>query len=145
MGSRIALAHSAVVAGALAALVTSVLIWAVSQSGILTLVNVPLDQPLTSSWIYKRMVWGGIWSLLFLLPWFSGRPQRQRGMIWGLVPSAATLLFFNPFWDRLGILGLAWGWGWPVVVILFNVLWGYLAGVWLDTIAARSKAAPAES
>ena len=146
MGSRIGLAHGALVGGALAALVTSVLIWVVTQSGLLLLLGIPLDQPLTTAWIYKRMIWGGIWGLLFLLPWLKAWPQRKRGLVWGVIPSLVTLLFFSPFYDGLGYLGLAWGWGWPVTIVVFNLLWGFLAGAWLDaTKVAPSAAAPADT
>ena len=92
MHPRIHLASHAFVAGALAGLITTVLIWIVGQVGIFVLVGVPFAPPLTAAWIYTRVVWGGMWGLLFLLPLLPAWRWRMRGLLYGLVPSAATLL-----------------------------------------------------
>ena len=70
--------------------------------------------------------------MLFLLPLLPAWRWRMRGLLYGVVPSVATLLLFNPLKDELGLFGLGMGPMWPVFVIAFNLLWGYLAGAWLE-------------
>ncbi len=132
MHPRIHLASHAFAAGALAGLITTILLWIVGQVGIFILVGVPFAPPLTAVWIYTRVVWGGLWGLLFLLPLLPAWRWRMRGLLYGVVPSAAALLLFNPLKDGLGLFGLEMGLMWPVFVIAFNLLWGYLAGAWLE-------------
>lgn len=148
MHSRFHLASHAFAAGALAGLITTILLWIVGQVGIFILLGVPFAPPLTTSMIYTRVVWGGMWGLLFLLPVLPAWRWRMRGLLYGIVPSAAALLLFNPLKDGLGLFGLEMGLMWPVFVIAFNVLWGYLAGAWLDLSLAgtgSNKAGAGES
>jgi hypothetical protein len=69
---------------------------------------------------------------MFLTPLLRRWPGWRRGLIFGLAPGAATLLLFNPLKDQIGLFGLALGPMMPVVVIVFTLLWGAIAGVWLD-------------
>ena len=113
-------------------LATTLAIWAVSQTGIFVLLGTPLVFTLSSGWIYQRMVWGGLWGLLFAIPLFGQWSQKKRGLLFSAAPAFASLVFFLPFKDNQGMLGLELGPMMPVLVILFSVLWGYLAGFWLD-------------
>lgn len=124
--------HHCFAAGALAGFVTTILIWIASQSGAFVVLGIPLVFELTPARIYQRVVWGGMWGLLFLLPMFLSWPGWRRGLVLGLAPAAATLLLFNPLKDGIGLFGLGFGPIWPVVVILFSMVWGALAGWWLS-------------
>ena len=123
-------AHHCFAAGALAGLVTSVLIWIASQSGAFLVLGVPIVIELSPSWVYMRVVWGGMWGVIFVLPVLVSWPGWRRGLIFGLAPAAATLLLFNPIKDGIGLLGLGFGPVWPVLVVVFSLLWGVIAGWW---------------
>jgi hypothetical protein len=125
-------ANHCIAAGALAGLVTTILIWGFSQAGMFARLGIPMAPDLTAAWIYQRSFWGGLWGPLFLLPLFRTWIQWKRGLIFGLAPGLVTLLLFNPIKDGIGILGLGFGPAWPVVVLAFAVMWGALAGLWLD-------------
>ena len=126
-------------AGAIAALIQSLIIWAVSQVGIFILIGVPLVFPLTTDWIYQRVVWGGLWGLFFMLPILKGAPHWKRGLAIGLLPAAASLFWFNPILKGTGFFGLELGAMMPVIIIVFNLFWGYLAGVWFGHSMAADE------
>jgi hypothetical protein len=122
-------------AGAVGGLITTFLIWVASQSGAFLIIGVPLVFEMTPGWLYQRIVWGGLWGLVFLPPVLvSWRPWR-RGLILGLAPAAATLLLFNPIKDGIGLFGLGLGPMMPVVVVLFSLVWGAIAGWYLGHFA----------
>lgn len=78
---------------------------------------------LTSAWLYQRLVWGGLWGLLLLLPVLRGRPMA-RGLLISLAPSLARLALFAPAAGApAGALGV-------VLVFLFNAIWGIVAAYW---------------
>ena len=132
MPSLLQRANQCVAAGAVAGLATTILIWIASQSGSFVVLGLRLGFELTPGWIYQRMVWGALWGLLFLLPFFQAWANWRRGLVWGLLPALATMLIFNPFKDQIGFFGLDLGAAMPVVVLVFSLLWGAIAGWWLD-------------
>lgn len=118
-------------AGALAGFITTILIWIASQSGGFLALGVPVVMELTPGWVYQRVVWGGLYGLFFLVPLFWGWPVWRRGLVVALVPSAATLLLFNPIKDGIGLFGLGFGPAWPFLVTGFWLIWGAIAGWWI--------------
>lgn len=132
-------AYPCIAAGALGGLCQSLLIWLVGQLGFFIAVRLPLAPELTLPWLYRRIVWGGLWGLVFLLPVLRRKAHWKRGLLLGLLPAAATLFYFLPFKDGLGYLGLALGTAMPAVVILFGLIWGQLAGFWLDRVTTRPQ------
>jgi hypothetical protein len=83
---------------------------------------------LTPAWLYQRLVWGGLWGLLLLLPVLPGRPVA-RGLLISLAPSVARLAFFAPAAGApAGALGV-------VLVFLFNAIWGIVAALWFRAAA----------
>ena len=137
MSTRLQGINNCLAAGAIAGLVTTILIWLVGRLGIFAIIGVPLAPDLSNIWIYQRMVWGGLWGFQFLIPVMRGMPHWKRGLVFGTIPALASLFFFLPFKDGQGMLGLEMGPLMPVVVIVFNLLWGYLAGRWLDFTEGR--------
>lgn len=118
----------AVTGGALGALVDSVNIWVLSQVGFTTLIGVSLAPKWTGPWIYQRMVWGGIWGLLLLLPVFKNRIVL-RGILMSLAPTAMVLFKVFPAMGK-GVLGLEFGLMTPVLVLLLNFIWGIVGAYW---------------
>jgi len=119
--------------GALGALLDSFNIWAMGKVGISDLIGITMKPAFTSPWAYKRMIWGGIWMLLLLIPIWQRRPI-YRGMIFSLVPSAMMLFVVLPSMGK-GTLGLGFGTLMPVVVIGLNFIYGIFASLWYSSAA----------
>ena len=117
-------------AGSLGGLVNSLAAWMFGAYGINTALQVAIHPRLTAPWLYPRIVWGGIWGLLFLLPLVKSR-FVLRGLIMSLGPTLVQLLFIFPNVQHKGLLGLKLGALTPVVVVLLNAVWGLTAALWL--------------
>ena len=116
-------------AGALGGFINSLGVWLFGELGINQALGVAIAPALSPSWLYPRIVWGGLWGLLFALPlstgWFS------RGLALSLGPSLVQLLVVFPVKANKGLLGLELGAFTPVLVLLFNAVWGIVASWWL--------------
>ena len=115
-------------AGALGGLANSLAVWAFGALGITQAVGVAIAPALTAAWLYPRIVWGGLWGLLLVLPlsfdWF------RRGLVLSLAPSAVQLFVVFPLVAGKGTLGLELGPATPVLVLVFNAVWGVVASFW---------------
>ncbi len=118
----------AYVGGLLGALVDSFNIWWLGQAGVTAALGIGLRPEFTSSWLYPRLVWGGLWGLLLLLPFWKGR-TLLRGILVSLAPSAVVLLVVFPGMGK-GAFGLGFGTLTPVLVVALNFLWGIVAAFW---------------
>ena len=114
--------------GAIGGLVDSINIWALSHIGITSMLGVSMKPELTAPWLYQRMVWGGIWMLLLLLPLWQTRTVF-RGCVFSLLPSAMMLFVVLPGMGK-GFLGLGFGTLTPGVVIGLNLIYGLIAAFW---------------
>lgn len=114
--------------GALGALLDSFNIWFMGVVGISDLIGITMKPAFTAPWVYQRMIWGGIWMLLLLLPVWRGK-TLVRGMVFSLVPSAMMLFVVLPDMGK-GVLGLGFGTLMPVVVIGLNFIYGIFASLW---------------
>jgi hypothetical protein len=116
---------AAYAAGALAALVASLVLWIAGRAELTAAVGVAIAPKLTWFWLAPRLVWGGLWALPY--PWI--RPRRlsavQKGLLLSLAPSAAQLFWFMPE-RNLGALGQDLGTLTPAVVLLANATWGWV-------------------
>jgi hypothetical protein len=134
-------ANQCFAAGALAGFLLSLVIWLTGQLGLFLMLGIGFIPELTPGWMYQRVAWGGMWGLLFVTPLLASLPLWQRGLVLSLFPAAAALLIFNPYKDGLGLFGLAMGPAWPFIVLAFNLMWGAMAGVWLQLSAGSPPAA----
>lgn len=116
------------VGGALGALVDSINVWVLSQLGVLALLGVSMRPDFTPQWLYPRLVWGGLWGLLLLLPFLKNR-VLLRGMLMSLAPTAMVWFVMFPGMGK-GMLGLGFGLLTPLVVLLLNFIWGMVAALW---------------
>ena len=85
----------------------------------------------TPDWLYSRLVWGGLFGLLFMLPVLPGRPLA-KGLLLSVAPSVARLTLFAP----------AGGIGGPVavaMVFVFNGVWGVTAAFALAAMGAARR------
>lgn len=124
---RVSLVFSA---GALGGLANSLVLWVLGRAGVTGMVGVALAPKLVPMWLYPRIVWGGIWGLLFLLPLLRHSPVK-RGILLSLGPTVVQLFVVFPFKAFKGYLGLELGGMTPVFVVVLNAVWGVTAAYWL--------------
>ncbi len=116
-------------AGVVGALVSSAVVWGSAELGLPQAFGVALAPKTTPAWLYQRLVWGGLWGLLFALPLSLG--VVSRGLLLSLAPSAFQLLVVLPAWAGHGVAGRELGALTPVFVLLFNAAWGVTASWWV--------------
>jgi hypothetical protein len=117
-------------AGAVGALANSVALWAAGTSGLCDALGVRIAPALAAPWLYPRIVWGGLWGLLFLLPLASQRWVAQ-GLALSLFPSLFQLFVIFPYRTSAGMLGTGLGTLTPALVLAANAVWGLAASAWL--------------
>ena len=117
-------------AGSLGGLLNSLAVWIFGVIGITSALGVKIAPSLSASWLYPRLVWGGIWGLLFLLPLIQKR-YLYRGLIFSLGPTVVQLFIVFPIKASKGIMGLDLGLLTPLLVFVFNAIWGLTAAIWL--------------
>ena len=91
-------------AGCLGGLLNSLAVWIFGELGITTALGVKIAPQLSPAWLYPRLVWGGIWGLLFLLPMLSTRIW-SRGLIFSLGPTLVQLFVVFPMKAHKGAMG----------------------------------------
>jgi hypothetical protein len=129
LARTLSLAFAAGVAGALA---NSAAAWASGAFGVSRALGVTLAPDFTPSWLYPRLVWGGLWGLLFTLP--LSRPRGLAlGLLLGLAPAAYQLFVVFPSRGG-GMLGLEHGMLTPVLVLALTSIWGVVTALWLRIV-----------
>ena len=121
-------------AGALGGLANSLVVWGFGELSINQALGVAIAPTLSPAWLYPRIVWGGLWGLAFALPLSTG--WVTRGLLLSLGPSLVQLLVVFPFKANKGLLGLELGAFTPVLVLLFNAVWGIVASWWVRSTRA---------
>jgi hypothetical protein len=114
--------------GAVGAFVDSFNIWFLGFLGITTLLGVGMRPEFTPSWLYPRLIWGGLFGLLFATPCLEDRPV-VRGILFSLIPSALMLFVVLPSMGK-GLMGLGFGMLTPLVVVVLNFIWGIVGAYW---------------
>jgi hypothetical protein len=120
-------------AGCMGGLVNSLVVWLFGRASIPAELGVKLAPALTAPWLYPRLVWGGIWGFLFVLPVFRNQPFAQ-GLFFSLWPSVVQLFVVFPYQANKGVLGLDLGTLTPLFVLFFNAVWGLTAAFWLRMV-----------
>jgi hypothetical protein len=120
-------------AGCVGAVFNSLAVWLFGRFGISAALGVNIAPALSPGWLYPRVVWGGLWGLLFLLPLLQGS-VLGRGFLFSLGPSLVQLLVVFPYQAHKGVLGLALGTLTPVLVLGFNAVWGVFAALWVRIV-----------
>ncbi len=118
-------------AGLLGALCSSLTAWLAGRWGLTAMAGVDLAPALSAAWLYPRLVWGGLWGLLYYLLVAHPRARRhwaRKGLWVSLLPSLLQLFYLFPETTEYGPLGLALGAFTPVFVLLFNAVWGFFTG-----------------
>jgi hypothetical protein len=117
-------------AGVLGGLLNSLAVWGAGEFGITAAAGVKIAPKLSAGWLYPRLIWGGIWGVLFLLPMLKTRIW-SRGFIFSLGPTLVQLFVVFPMKANKGMMGIDLGLLTPFFVLLFNAIWGWTAAIWL--------------
>ena len=120
-------------AGCLGGLLNSLAVWFLGATGITTLFGVAISPTLTPSWLYPRIVWGGLWGFLFLGNSWT-KNSLYRCLIYGLFPTFVQLSIVFPLSTR-GFMGVGLGRLTPIFVLFFNSVWAISTGLWLKSIS----------
>ncbi|MBW1859231.1 MAG: hypothetical protein JRI70_03930 [Deltaproteobacteria bacterium] len=120
-------------AGCFGGLVNSLTLWFLGAYGVTADMGIKIAPDLTASWLYGRLVWGGLWGFLFVLPFPRGS-DLLRGLLFSLGPSVVQLLVVFPHVAHKGLMGLRLGVLTPVLVLFLNALWGISTMLWLRFI-----------
>lgn len=115
-------------AGCIGALANSLAVWQFGQLGITSAFGVSIAPSLTPGWLYPRIVWGGLWGLLFILPLLQSR-LFLKGAVLSLFPTFVQLFVVFPFMANKGLAGLELGLLTPIFVLFFNWVWGVVAAL----------------
>ncbi|MGK2907618.1 MAG: hypothetical protein ACSLFH_14930 [Desulfuromonadales bacterium] len=119
-------------AGMLGALCCSLIAWQAGQLGLPAMAGVRMTPALTPDWLYPRLVWGGLWGLVYFLtvaPIKFRRHWARKGLWVSLLPTAFQLFVVYPNMTRHGWLGLELGQLTPLFVMLNNLVWGLFTGI----------------
>ena len=119
-------------AGMLGALLSGLLLCLAGEFGAFAMAGVQLAPQLKPAWFYPRLVWGGLWGVVYFLtvgPAHARGRWASRGMLVSLLPTAFELLVVFPYWQGAGLLGRQLGKLTPLAVLLANLAWGLFTGV----------------
>ncbi len=111
-------------AGSFGGLIRALIVYFLGALAITEMVGVNMAPGLSAAWLYPLIVWGGIWGFLLMLP--IGKGVWSQGFVISLAPSAMQLFYWLPQ-TSAGMMGLNLGVLTPLVVIFFNLIWGWVA------------------
>ena len=119
-------------AGAVGGLASSLFLWMLGNWGVTAMLNVKLAPELTAAWLYPRLVWGGLWGLVYFFSVGVPRARQhwvRKGLYLSLLPSAYMLFMVFPYDLGKGLAGMSLGTLTPLVVVATNLVWGFFCGV----------------
>ncbi len=122
--------------GCLGGFANGIAVWGFGAIGITKLAGVSITPEISPAFLYPRIVWGGLWGILFLLPFFR-RSSTIKGLIYSLAPSLVQLLIIFPYKLGKGLFGLKLGILTPLFVLIFNAIWGISTALWLQNVARK--------
>jgi len=120
-------------AGCFGGLVNRVFVWAMGASGLTEKLGMQINPGWDPSWVYLGVVWGGIWALLFILPFFPDR-KWSSGILLSLGPSAVQLFVVLAQNPNAGMMGLELGGLTPLFVLVANLTWGLATVAWIKAV-----------
>jgi hypothetical protein len=115
-------------AGCIGGLIYCVTMWLFSRYGITQSLGVNLHGSVAPHWMYPRIVWGGLWGLLFLLPMLTSR-VFARSFVISLIPTLVQLFIIYPFYTNKGFAGMQLGMLTPLFVWFFFWVWALSAAI----------------
>ena len=126
-------------AGALGGLVLFAFLWVIGTIGIPQAIGINLPVNVAKAYLYNRIVWGGIWGFIFLIPWKQS--WWIRGLVFSVAPSVVQMVVIFPLATPAGMFGLGLGALTPLLVLVANGVWGLVTAWWLESLVATKTAA----
>lgn len=124
--------------GCFGGLVNSLAAWFFGAIGITTVLGVQIAPALTPPYLYQRMMWGGIWGSILLLPILRDSIW-PRGILLSLGPTFVQLFIVFPVRLNKGLMGLELGQLTPLFVFVYNAIWGICAVLWMRWVTPQSN------
>lgn len=118
-------------AGCLGGLICSLAIWLSGATELTAHFKVKIAPALTTQWLYPKILWGGLWGQLFLLPFYR-RSYFFRSLLYSLAPTFVQLFIILPFIENQGFMGTRLGDFTPLAILSFNLVWGITTGLSLQ-------------
>ena len=117
-------------AGAIGGLANALVVWFFGLKGINQMMGVNIAPKMTTALIYPKIVWGGLWGLLFV---FAMTPDKLflKAALISLAPTVVQLLYVLPKDPIAGLYGLKLGTLTPAMVVFFNLVWAFSAAAWI--------------
>ena len=100
-------------------------------TGVTALFVVAIAPTLTPTWLYPRIVWGGLWGFLFLGNSWK-KNSLYRSLFYSLFPTFVQLFIIFPLSTHQGLMGLELGRLTPIFVLFFNYIWAVSTALWLN-------------
>lgn len=116
-------------AGVMSALIGLSTVWAWGMLGLPDLAHYAVRPLLAPAGFYPRLIWGGLWGLLFFLTVGSARTRKhwiRKGVLVSLMPTLLYLVLYLP--EQVGS-GLTLSLASPVIVLVLNLVWGVFVGL----------------
>lgn len=127
-------------AGGVGAVANVAFVMVAAMSGLIAAMGIGLPAPAMPAFLYKQIVWGGLFGLAFVIPALS-RSWITGGLLVGLAASLVALFIVFPSvtvdGKGPGMAGLNAGTLTPVLVLAANSVWGLAAAWWYKTMAAE--------
>jgi hypothetical protein len=127
-------------AGLIGSLISSGTLWLFGRTGLTHLLGVQLAPEWTLAWLYPRLVWGGLWGMVFFLSVAGLRSRNhwvRKGLWCSLLPTLFQLFYVFPNQTPHGAFGLGLGTLTPLVLLLVNGIWGLFTGVFARILWGR--------
>jgi len=118
-------------AGCLGAFANSLVVYLCGDLGITKSLGVSISPALKSSWLYPRIVWGGIWGFLFFLSFLNSKPV-SKGTLLSVFPTIVQLFIVFPYIANKGVAGIKLGALTPALVFVFNWVWGVVTSLTIN-------------
>lgn len=98
------------------------LMWAFTYYGVTHFLNVALSGSLSPHWLYPRLVLGGLWGLIFLLPILPSG-TLAKSLLVAAIPTAAHLFIIYPYVEHKGMAGMSLGALTPFLLYFYFWVW----------------------
>ncbi len=118
-------------AGLIGALFSNGALWLSVKSQLTTYAGVAISPDFGLPWLYPRLLFGGLWGLVYYLTVGARRTRRRwvrKGLWVSLLPTAVQLLILFPYCEGKDLLGLSLGSLTPAFIFAQYLIWGFFTG-----------------
>ena len=126
-------------AGGVGAIANVAFVAIAAATGLVAAMGISMTPPPMPAFLYKQIVWGGIFGFAFAVPAIS-RSWIRGGLLVGLAASLVALFIVFPAVTidgrGPGMAGLNAGQMMPVLVLIANSVWGLAAAWWYHRMSA---------